>query len=479
MRMCDPQRVKGWWYLPSAPDARVPGLLTWNQEDGIELELVGGFPTELGYDQADHGVWNARLEDRLSPRGTIYGVTEAGKPFTLWQAELGNYKTNMANQPLEQFWHSPWLCVGAHIPSADTPTVRSLTVGLDNLYYLTADGRFCSPRWARIEGVEHPGEQQEDGTLLFPYILPVVGGVKAGWASGSTEGATYFIDTHATRLPVFPATQAMPDLRLDFMTTRTRGGQRIELSVGARARIFPKANTFTATEALERLSPLRELVSLATYEASAVTWVGAVTEDNGEVSLLCHLGDHSHPDAHQSTVVFTLEDVTLEQFLAVRQRMTSNAQARYAWSVTVGVIGHTPRLVEGHVSQVLAAAEGFHRWCLRGTRGTNLKDRLHELHRRLPSDVQAKVHLDVDKWADWAAWARNHVDHGGAERHREVGDFYRLKVISDSVRLITYLVLLRELGVPEARIGDALLNHPELGVLRRRCGELSELPNLH
>lgn len=404
----------------------------------------------------------------------------AGKPITLWEAELGNYETGMDHPPREQFWRAPWLCVGAHLPSADAPTLRSLTVALDDLYHLTMDGRFCSPQWARIEGVERPGEEQEDGSLLIPYFLPVVGGFRAGWSSGSTDDATYFVDTHATRPLVTPATEAMPGLKLDLMTKRTRGGQRVELSVEARGRIVPMDDAFTPAEVPERLSPLLELVSLATYAAGAVTWMSAVTEDEQEVSLLCRLGHRSEPDARTQSggVVFTLEDVPLGHYLEVRQRMTSKAQARYAWNVVAGLVGHSPRLVEEHVSQVLAAAEVLHRWCLGGSRGTDLKDRLLALYGRLPDDVRVKIDLDVDKWAGWAVWARNHVDHGGAETHRDVGDFYRMKVISDSVRLVTYLVLLTELGVPEDKVKEALLNHPRISVLRRRCAELVLLPEL-
>lgn len=46
MRMCDDHRIKGWWFLPETPDERVPGILTWSQEKGATLELIGGFSKE-------------------------------------------------------------------------------------------------------------------------------------------------------------------------------------------------------------------------------------------------------------------------------------------------------------------------------------------------------------------------------------------------------------------------------------------------
>lgn len=475
MRMCDDQRIKGWWYLPPYPQERVPGILTWNQNDGVELELIGGFRQPLFEPPAPEASGQSKVE---AARGTIYGETVAGKLVTLWEAELGNTTENFQHDPIEQFWHAPWLCVGAHLPAANESPFRQVALKLDYLYDLTLDGRLSAPKWARFEGVESPGEEQEDGSLVLPYIVPVVGGLKNDLGTGSTAFATYSIDTYASGPMISPASEQFPELKLASMTKQTRGGTILKVSVDARARIKPRNSAFSPLEIPARISPLRELVSIATYASSGVSSMSAMTMDDQDVSLFCRLGASSNPGAplRARQIIFTLQDVSLERFLEVRQRMTANDQALYAWNVVVGLIGHSPLMVEEHVSQVLAAAEGFQRWCLGGARNTTLEKRLVKLYDRLPESVRTKMALDVDKWANWSVWARNHVAHGGAQEHREVDDFYQLKVIADSVRLITYLVLLTELRVPEPKIADALLNHPELEVLRRRCLELDELP---
>jgi hypothetical protein len=450
--MCDHQRIKGWWFLPGAPHERLPGVLTWTQENGANLELFGGLSSPPKYEQVGDKVWQTDEVVAEMPPSTIYGETDAGAPLTLWDAERGNYQANLWHQVREEFWHAPFVCVGAHVPSAHAPALRAATVAFDDLYYLTGDGRFCTPQWAQIEGVTHPGEVQEDGTLLMPYLVPVIGGLRAGLFSGSTSDTEYHIDTYATRPLATPATEAMPDLKLDMMTKRSRGGQRLELSVRAQARMrpLPNASPCSATDLLDRLSPLLGLLRLATFAAAGVESIHAETLDGKEVSLLCHLGHLSAPDSptDSSGVVFTLGDVPLDFFLRTLREITSTAQARYAWNAVVGLIGHSPRMVEEHISQVLAAAEGFHRWCLRGGSKT-LKERLVLLHASLPAEVRERLKVDVDRWADWAVWARNHVAHGGAEKHRDVEDFYQLKVIADSVRLITYLAVLQKFSVPE------------------------------
>ena len=456
---------------------RVPGVLTWTPDSGAELELIGGLRG------ADHEMVGPDEQSVLSVLetnlGTIYGETDAGKPVTLWDAERHDYTADLGGAMREEFWHSPWVCIGSHLPSADDASLTGFRVAVDDLYYLTDDGRFCAPHWAKIEGVEHAGEEQPNGTLVAPYIIPVVGGVRADVATGSTSSATYSVYTDATRPWFSEATEAMPDLKLDLMTRRTRSGPSITLRVDAWTRIDPVSSPAGARDLLQEMHPLLALMSLATFGRSGVAWMSAVKLDGDEVSLLCHFGHPGSPESPaRGDLVFKFNDVSLKSFLHTWDRLGDGPQARYARNMTVGQIGHSPAMVEEQISQVLGAAEGFHRWCLGGGKDKTLKTRLIDLHDCLPSHIQARIglHKELDKWVGWAVWAPNNVDHGGAEKHRHIADFYHLKVIADSVRLVTYLAILQEFGIPEASIEEALRNHPKVSVLAERCAEIASLP---
>ena len=481
MKTSDSHRVKGWFFVPETPAKRIPGILTWSQNDGADLELIGGLSAEPEYEQGVDGSWSSNPFMGDAPPNTIYGELNSGKKVCLWGAERGSYKAGIGHQVQEEFWHSSWLCVGAHVDSADAPALHGFKVALDNLYYLTDDGRFCPPRWSTIEGVEHPGEEQENGTLLLPFVLPIIGGYRAGWARGSTVGAAYSIDTHATRPWISPATEADPSLKLGFMTKRRRRGPSIEISVGAHAGVSPHdSSASSAEDLLHKARPIFGLMSLATFNTSGVEWMKAQTVDGDEVSLLCRMGHPSESDLYTEVdgVVFTLNDVSLEAFLTTWDRLVSGEQAQYAWNLVIGLIGHSPLMVEEHVGQVLAAAEGFDTWCLDGGKNTELKKRLIRLHERLPEGVKLKLGLDVEKWVDWAVWARHHVAHGGTKKHRDIKDFYQLKIIADSVRLITYLVALKEFSIPDEKVAMALSRHPRLKVLAERCAEIADLPTV-
>lgn len=220
MRSCDNHRLKGWFFLPEKPGNRVPGILTWSQEDGAVLELIGGLSSETRYEEIVPGVARGGQSDRDATPRTIHAVTDSGKRLSLWEAERGNLKADSRGVVFEEFWHTGWVCVGAHLPSASEANLSHVSIGLDNLYDLTLDGRFCPPQWAQIEGVENPGERQTDGTLLVPFTIPVVGGHRASVDVGSLEEFRYRIGTQATRPWFSPATEAMPELKLDMMTRR-------------------------------------------------------------------------------------------------------------------------------------------------------------------------------------------------------------------------------------------------------------------
>lgn len=475
MRMCDPVRIKGWWFSPGAPDDRVPGILTWNQAQGVDLEVIGGVTVQTSEKEARSG--ESLFGGDPGPI-TIFGETDAGKQVSLWSIERRKYTGDLRGNAREEFWHGPWACIGAHIPSPDAVALHDPVVALDNLYYLTDDGRLSPPRWATIEGVDHPGERQADGTYLWPYILPVVGGLRANVAVGATSVTTYRVETHATRPWISEATEAMPGLKLDVMTRRRRSGLSIQLSVGARVRMEHSAGAWSAQEVLDALNPLGALMRLATFADDGIEFLLARTTDEKEISLFCQLGHESAADSpvEAGGMVFTFADVDLAAFMLSWDRLTEGPQATYAWNVVTGMISHSAKLVEEDVSQVLAGAEGFHTWCLGGGPGTSLRARLVSLYGRLDGTVSGLLGLDVEKWADWAVWARNHVDHGGTKNYRELGDIFRLKTISDTVRLVTYLAALDELSVSVERVAKALREHPRLRVLVEKCQDIDDLP---
>ena len=75
--MKEPIEIKGVWWLPDNPENELSGILTFSQDDGGSLDIVGVFGTETS--------------ERVMKPTIILGVSQNGKPITLYEC----FYTNM------------------------------------------------------------------------------------------------------------------------------------------------------------------------------------------------------------------------------------------------------------------------------------------------------------------------------------------------------------------------------------------------
>ncbi|HNC01689.1 MAG TPA: hypothetical protein PLS71_25840 [Leptospiraceae bacterium] len=69
--MQNPFEIKGYWWLPELEEIKLPGILTFSQEDGASLEIVG--------------VFDLKKPEPIKQPSIILGVTQQGKPITLYK----------------------------------------------------------------------------------------------------------------------------------------------------------------------------------------------------------------------------------------------------------------------------------------------------------------------------------------------------------------------------------------------------------
>lgn len=394
----------------------------------------------------------------------------------------------------EERWLSGLVCVGEHILSEEKIFTKA-TFYIDELYYLVNDGRILPPEWCQMKGIDRPGEKLENGTCLTPYMLPIIGGFRAGKFEGDTEDTHYSINTFATRPWSSEATEKYPSLKLNFMLKHQRHGLVLPISVDASISITLRKNTEepedlvgTASNLMDRFMPIHDLMRLATFQPCSVSRVQLQSQNNcDDTYLLKKFGEVAQPyESHDhDNMVFTLNNVSLENFLEKREYLTSTDGAISPWSILIGLCGYFSNYAEEYISQSFAAAEGFHTLCL--GKGENyidasgqsknycLNKRLKELYVLLPQKIQDKMKFDVEEWAKRAVKARNHAAHGGSTRpgaSTSLSDRYDIAV---SVFLVTYLVALNELGVPAEKICGALLNHPKISLAMSYCDKVRSM----
>ena len=507
MNIYEHHEVLGWFFLPEDPDNRVPGVLKWDPAKGAEIELIGSFSTPAIPSLKPGVVYDIPDEMVASmPVQTIYLEADNGKKYSIWDAWMSSCSYNIhgeqrrngdpesecwtSEKPYKEQWLSRLVYVGDHVlPEGEIFT--EVTFCIDELYYLVNDSRILPPEWCQMKWVERPGEILENGTFLSPYVLPVLGGFQAGKFEGNTEDARYSINTVATRPWISEATQADPWLKLRFMLKHQRHGLLLPISVDASISITLRKNgeetedlEGTASEFLDKFMPIHDLIRLATFQPCAVAMIRLQPKNNRDGRYLLKKAnevarpDESHDDGN---VVFTLNDVSLENFLEKREYLTSTNGAISPWRILIGLCGYFSNYAEEYISQSFAAAEGFHKLCL-GKGDSNeqeqkysLNGRLKELYSLLPQEIQEKLKFNVDEWAGRAVKARNYAAHGGPMRPNDSTNLSDRYVIAVSVFLVTYLVVLNELGVPAEKICDALLNHPKLLIVMRYCDEVHSM----
>lgn len=94
----------GFWWLPTDPEEQIGGTLTFSQEEGASLQLLGMFG-------GIRGLMKGRDE-----RVTIHGITKKGKQITLFDAFVKSSQINAPGIANEQY-RPHLICIGQHMGS--------------------------------------------------------------------------------------------------------------------------------------------------------------------------------------------------------------------------------------------------------------------------------------------------------------------------------------------------------------------------
>lgn len=474
MNIYEHHEIKGRFFLPEDPDNRVPGVLKWDPSDGgsATVELIGGFlPAEA-------------TENNMLKR-TIYLETVRGEKYSVWDGVSTNSLSN-GTKTYEEHWYSNQIYFGDHILPTDASFTKA-TFELDELYYVADDQRIFKPEKGQGKIWEQIGQNSYSRPFLSFFKLPILSGNHRGKFTGSTKDAQYSINTWATH--PYPNDSYNHRCGLKFM-----------ISVGANVSVMLRNEgtetgklAGTASDLIDRFVPIYDLMRLATFQPCGVANIQLQQHDNEHGSLLVNLGEVARPNEHheQLDVVFTLNDISLENFLKERERLTNNYGALDSWNILISFCGYSSNYMEEYISQILAAIESFHKRCLLGKKG-NLKERLEDLYSLLPQKIrnQIKFDDDIEIWAELAANVRHRAAHAGPQDEKDgkanpdasvIKRYVGTLSISDrnaiavSAHLVTYLVLLNELGVSSEAICNALNMHPKISTMVYYCSKVRPL----
>ena len=159
--LLDEFKLRGYWWLPGEPGNRIPGILHYNPEDSIRLELMGAFQG-LITEGSVQIIWP------LHPvrRPLILGTTDQGEDCTLFGVvESPKPSGNVENVQVWSNVHVSNLFVGGHFPDERALSFQSMYVGFTHLEeWLGVD-----PLGAGFNFLPLPLEPTDPVELRLPY----------------------------------------------------------------------------------------------------------------------------------------------------------------------------------------------------------------------------------------------------------------------------------------------------------------------
>lgn len=464
----------GHWWFPAEPEDRVPGVLTYDPDDGLMLRLIGGWKYQRLMQPGGGSTVVGSDSDGLWP--IIHGMG-SGKQVTLIDCLPIGRQTiittvaGFSGRPDTQTVRANSALIGCHVETVEDAVFVTGIVTVENL---TA--------WSQRSGIELRWPLDADGSRL------IAGG-----------------DVHLDRIDPLVADLGSLVAKLHTVSTLPYSE---ESRAGRVGRITERASVeFTSHEPrsmrdmLDALSGVSDLVSLSTLSACADITVTVFLPPEGEAAAKGRLGREvavyenrivtPKPDAKAADYrdfIMTLDDIEFSELMPrwhdVRERFSA------ARAMILGLSYVTGGYLETRVVTAVAAAEAMHRALgpaaplpqsdFRSVRRSmldavpvelrewvgerlprneqTLRERLLDLAAR-PGTFMEELVASAESWARAAKNARNNLAHLGTSDKHSTDE---LEAVVEVTAAVVALNLLAELGVPEERMRRAIRVHPRL-----------------
>lgn len=456
----------GRWWLPTAADASVPGILTYEPAAGLSLTLIGGFQERDVRQEQEH-VFSVGEEFRTWPMLHGFASNQEITLLDCTPTSSRSFGLKLFGGPDEQRLNAGTALVGVHLDAPDAAIFSEVKVAVENL---TA--------WATASGMSIELGVDDDsltgrGTLTIDRIDA---------SEASMAGVTVTLD-RSYILPTF-----------DQARGRTVG------------RAWESANiTFRPTAPCnldvvhEYVGSMRDLLSLASHQACGLLWMSTrvAPAASGESA-----GDARAVDIYERQLIHgdTEKAVSREDFLfscfnlpfpdAVTAWSRLRDQAGAAINLLLGLRYLPDAYLETELLTSAAAAEVLHRslkideppiphaefralrrmltghlpedrheWFKEalGHNDPMLRDRLTALAGRPDPAAMARLLPDPQEWATQTTRARNDLTHTGRSSRHSFDQLYAIVTVTTAVVLIN---LLHELGIPAERQREIVETHP-------------------
>lgn len=475
LHLADSHEWSGLWWLPDAPDNRVPGVLRYDREGGTMLSLIGTFEDRI-MTEASPSV--TLLHEGSRTWGVMHGVAQNREITLLGCVPRHTNRTFGARvkSPDKQIVSAQTALVGVHAADEEDALFASVQLSIENLGRWSAaevfSGFIGAPEGKRFDGSGSVSAKPMESTSIL------VDGTE--FSLGHRRNPSYF------------------DERSGRTTARIRDTAYLQVAP-------PEACSLA--EATVAAKSLQDLISLATHRAAGVIWLRLKLTPDGPgaerhpaeryVEVLYSpavVGERDAKVIEYHKVFFTCDDIPFEEIVPrwceVRDRL-------HAATDLILALRYAPaQYVESRLLMAAGAAEALHRALgieerpmpgaefkkmraamleltpedqrerLKGAirNDVTLSDRLRALAARPDQQAVSELVPDLDRWARRTVKARNDLAHEGNTPNHSIEE---LVAVIEATTGVVILNLLHEIGLSADRQKAIVREHPQLRTITR------------
>jgi hypothetical protein len=438
--------ITGTWWLPGKPEMRIPGTLRFSPEKGGALSLHGCFDEKT---------------TMLNP-SVILGASTEGKSLTL--CECFETRKSVSSGLSTSTFYSNLMFMGAHFPSRETITFRNLSINYTRLdEWMNASAfKISEPEYGHLT-VEY--------TQPMSHEIQIDDSLKIVIEFRYTPPSRYRVQTQATvkhrpYVIIVPTDEKSLDYFLDliydiqnFLTLSAMEPVYPEHIVGETEASKFKVDDHVAYRPVEVL--FRQLERVRSHivlrgdllisfkdiydqlRESFANWIGT-RELLGSVRDL-YFGTLYNPGAYLQQQFLSLTQA-LESYHRIRIRSEELAPEKHGERLK--------RIVDSAPEEDKKWLEEKLKWSNELTFRTRLKELFDGLVETVPSVIG-----DVDKFAGQVVDTRNYLTHYDPELKNRAASGTELSRITEKLKIVMQICLIRELGLNESTIRFLLMKN--------------------
>jgi ApeA-like protein/HEPN superfamily Apea-like protein len=324
----DDVEYSGLWWLPSNPQNKVAGTLTFSNQDGIELKLIGAL-------EDLEGVISLSDNNLHQRHPVIWGLTNGGKSITLSGCLAAGFRMGLPGFVSRDYWIH--LCfLSAHL-NEDELQFKRLAVEYSRLV-----------DWVRTSGLTMSWYENEPNKRQFNYTLPEE--IKAT----TTKGTVSIDFSFEAKGDFFDEMHLRQSISMEIEADREREFDDLQLRY-----IRPFQNFLTlATTKPNSIVSVQVYSKHISFEKSDRT--GVVETPIEVIFPQRHLEAKSDKILLPDYMLFTFHDIadfqtTVEKWLNVSEELDS------VCSLFFGIMYNSSMYLEQEFLNMVQAVESYHR----------------------------------------------------------------------------------------------------------------------